>query len=415
MHSNQQTEIQTALLAALDTGEYDIEQSLDELAELAYTAGAEVVGRVSAKRQSPHPATCLGSGRLEEMADFVEAHEVDIIIFDRELSATQQRNIEKICGCPIVDRTTLILDIFAQRAHTAAGRLQVELAQQKYRLPRLAGQGTELSRLGGGIGTRGPGETKLESDRRHIRSRISSLERQLEQLTRHRELVRRRRKQNEVPTVAIVGYTNVGKSTLLEHLTGAGVLCEDKLFATLDPTARALTLGDGTRVVLIDTVGFVRRLPHHLVQAFSSTLEEAVHADVLLGVCDITDPARDEQMAVTRELIEELGAGATPMLTVLNKCDRLPYPPTILDADSVAISAKTGYGVQNMLERLGEMLPKNRGKFCLLLPYAQAHVEHQIIDRGGKVLSREYAQEGIILEAFVPSSCFDLVKDYIHM
>ncbi len=414
MQNTEQDVTQIALLAAVDTGEYDVERSLDELAELAYTAGAQVVGRVSQARPSPHAATCMGSGRLEEMADFVATHEVNLIIFDCELSATQQRNIEKICDCAVVDRTTLILDIFARRAHTAAGRLQVELAQQKYRLPRLMGQGGDLSRLGGGIGTRGPGETKLESDRRHIRSRISTLERQLEKLTRHRELIRRSRRQNEVPTVAIVGYTNVGKSTLLEYLTGAGVLCEDKLFATLDPTARALTLPNGGRVVLIDTVGFVRRLPHHLVNAFASTLEEAVQADILLGVCDATDPAWEEQMAVTREILSDLGAGHIPMLTLLNKCDLLPYPPTMFDRDSMAISAKTGRGVDEMLKRVSNMLPKPPKELCLLVPYENISIEHRILERGGKVISRHYTEKGLMLKAFVDVSCLELVKEYVY-
>ena len=264
-----------AILVALDTGEYDVEASLAELEELAHTAGAQVLGALVQKRESPDKATCLGSGRLEELTQLCRNVEADLVIFDLELTATQHRNLESELPCRVVDRTALILDIFAARARSAEGRLQVELAQLQYLLPRLAGQGVSLSRLGGGIGTRGPGETKLESDRRHIRRRIRSLRLQLDSVEQQRERRRERRKKDGIQTVAIVGYTNAGKSTLLNALTQAGVLAEDKLFATLDPTARALRLPDGRQVLLIDTVGFVRRLPHHLVEAFRSTL--AIH------------------------------------------------------------------------------------------------------------------------------------------
>ena len=281
MIENHHDEPQKVVLAAVDTGEYDVQVSLDELEELAETAGAVTVAKVFQKRPSFDPATCMGEGRLEELAQFCKANDVEMVIFDHELSPAQINNVEKVCGVPVVDRTMLILDIFAQRAVTAEGKLQVELAQLKYRLPRLTGMGTELSRLGGGIGTRGPGESKLETDRRHIRRRISALQEQLEQLEKRRGLLRARRKKDGVTTIAIVGYTNVGKSTLLNALTDAGVLAEDKLFATLDPTSRALMLPDGRQVMLIDTVGLVRRLPHQLVEAFKSTLEEAVGADLL--------------------------------------------------------------------------------------------------------------------------------------
>ena len=269
-----------AILVSLDTGEFDVEISLDELEELARTAGARVTGRLIQKREAPDKATCIGSGRLEELREVCENTGVDLVIFDLELSATQHRNLTDALPCRVVDRTTLILDIFAARARSAEGRLQVELAQLEYLLPRLAGQGTALSRLGGGIGTRGPGETKLESDRRHIRRRIHALKEQLEAVENRREHRRARRRKDGVCTVAIVGYTNAGKSTLLNTLTDAGVLAEDKLFATLDPTSRALKLPDGREVLLVDTVGFVRRLPHHLVKAFRSTLEEAVERSV---------------------------------------------------------------------------------------------------------------------------------------
>jgi GTP-binding protein HflX len=286
LYENREADPQRALLCAVDTGEFDAEVSLDELAELAATAGAQVVGRAVQKRAEYDAATLIGRGKLEEIAALCAQDAADLLLFDHELTASQLRNIEQVVQVPVVDRTMLILDIFAQRAHTAEGRLQVELAQLRYRLPRLAGLGGSLSRLGGGIGTRGPGETKLETDRRHIRGRIASLERQLDDLTRRREQQRARRKKEEVTTVAILGYTNVGKSTLLNTLTDAGVLAQDMLFATLDPTSRALLLPDGRQVLLIDTVGLVRRLPHHLVEAFKSTLEEAASADLILNVCD---------------------------------------------------------------------------------------------------------------------------------
>lgn len=277
LHENK-IEPEKAVLVAVDTGDYDCESSLDELEELAKTAGATVLGRVWQKRDRPDSATFLGSGRLEELGEFCENNEADLVIVDSEISPAQLRNIEKETKTRVVDRTTLILDIFADRARTNEGKLQVELAQLKYSLPRLMGQGTKLSRLGAGIGTRGPGETKLETDRRHIRRRIKSLEDELEALEKRRGLARARREKDGVETVVIVGYTNAGKSTLMNTLTEAGVLAQDKLFATLDPTSRALTLPDGRRVMLIDTVGFIRRLPHNLVEAFKSTLEEAVCA-----------------------------------------------------------------------------------------------------------------------------------------
>ncbi len=405
--------LQRAMLVAVDTGEYDVEESLDELAELARSAGAEVTARVTQRRESFDPATCIGAGRLQEMADFIEADGANLVIFDHELTASQLRNIEKACSCDIIDRTTLILDIFAQRATTSEGRLQVELAQQRYRLPRLAGLGTALSRLGGGIGTRGPGETKLESDRRHIRSRINSLERQLETLARRRELVHTRRKKEGTVTVAIVGYTNVGKSTLLNQLTDAGVLSENKLFATLDPTARALELPDGRTVLLVDTVGLVRRLPHHLVEAFKSTLEEAAQADLLLNVCDISSPEAEAHLQVTAELLKDLGADHIPMLTVLNKCDKLAYEPLDLGRNSVLISAKTGYGIDNLLQNICRLLPPTQQRLTLLLPYAQGGLENRIVETGGKIFRREYTEEGILLDALVDSKELHRVADFV--
>lgn len=400
MVENQLDVPQKAVLVAVDTGEYDVRVSLDELEELARTAGAVTAAKVTQKRPSFEPATCIGEGRLEELAEFCRVNEVDIVIFDHELSPAQIRNLEKACEIPVIDRTMLILDIFSQRAVTAEGKLQVELAQLRYRLPRLAGIGTELSRLGGGIGTRGPGETKLETDRRHIRRRISALQEQLEELEKRRELLRARRKKDGVTTVAIVGYTNVGKSTLLNALTNAGVLAEDKLFATLDPTSRALILPDGRQVMLIDTVGLVRRLPHHLVEAFKSTLEEAAGADLLWCICDISSDETEEQIAVTRDLMRELGVEDTPMLAVLNKCDRIAETPLPLNSMTAVISAKTGFGFDALLKKTADALKPTHRRMRLLIPYDKTGLINEITELG-KVFAQEYVEAGTKIDALV--------------
>ena len=305
---NSQQAVQKALLIGLDTGEYDAQASLAELETLAVSAGAEVEGVLLQRRPAPEAATVIGQGKLEEAAEFCKVQEIDLAVFDCELSPAQMRNIEQVLHTAVIDRTALILDIFARRAVTAEGKLQVELAQLQYRLPRLSGIGTALSRLGGGIGTRGPGETQLETDRRHIHRRIAALKKELGQLEKRRALHRQRRQKEGVISIAIVGYTNVGKSTLLNALTGAGVLAENRLFATLDPTSRGLELPDGRNVMLIDTVGFVRRLPHHLVEAFHSTLEEAVEADLIWCVCDASSEEAEAQAAVAKKLLAELEA-----------------------------------------------------------------------------------------------------------
>lgn len=362
---------ETAVLVGVDMGEYDCEASLDELEELAKTAGAEVKARVTQRRETPDSATFVGSGRLKEIKTFCADNDVDLLIFDSELTPSQQRNIEDITDVRVVDRTQLILDIFAARARSGEGKLQVELAQLKYLLPRLGGKGTSMSRLGGGIGTRGPGETKLESDRRHIRRRIKNLEDGLESLSRRRKLARERREKDEVETVAIVGYTNAGKSTLMNTLTQAGVLAEDKLFATLDPTSRALTLPDGRRVMLIDTVGFIRRLPHGLVEAFKSTLEEAASATLILNVCDASSPDCAEHLEVTNRLLEELGCNGKPIIAVFNKCDAAPDLSWLsAGLHSVKISALTGEGLDGLLNEMVRALPPTRKKVTLLLPYS---------------------------------------------
>ena len=410
MYENE-TRPQRALLVSLDTGEYDAEVSLGELEELAHTAGAEPVLTLTQKRPAPDTATCIGSGMVEQAAQLCQQEEIDLLIFDRELTPTQIRNLEKACGVQVIDRTTLILDIFAQRARSKEGKLQVELAQLKYLLPRLGGQGTSLSRLGGGIGTRGPGETKLETDRRHIRSRIQKLEEELEELGRRRQRQRARRKKDGVPTAAIVGYTNVGKSTLLNALTDAGVLAEDKLFATLDPTARALLLPDGRSVMLVDTVGLVRRLPHQLVEAFRSTLEEATDADVLLLVCDASSPEMEEQLEVTTQLLAELGAGDTPVVRVLNKCDLTPWLRETGREDTVLLSAREGWGLDRLVEAVARALTPTQTRMTLLLPYDRAGLLAEV-RRDGKVFSEEYLPEGIRADALVDEKVAHLVARY---
>ena len=404
---------QIALLVCVDTGEFDAQVSIDELEELSYTAGAQVAGKVIQRRESLDPSTCVGSGRLEEIKEFCQANDVNLLIFDHELTAVQQRNIERETDLAVIDRTTLILDIFAQRARSKEGKLQVELAQQKYLLPRLMGLGQSLSRLGGGIGTRGPGESKLESDRRHIRRRIQSLEEQLEEVGRHRELLRRRRKKDGVITVAIVGYTNVGKSTLLNTLTDAGVLAEDKLFATLDPTARALKLPDGRSVMLVDTVGLIRRLPHHLVEAFHSTLEEAVEADLILNVCDISSEETLAQIETTRQVLQELGAGDKPVVTVLNKCDKLSQMPLVLEKGCVFISAKTGFGLEKLLEAIEKALPPTHLRLKLMIPFDKAAIYSRLKD-SSVVYAEEYTPHGILLDALVDMKMLHEVEGFIE-
>ncbi len=410
LHEIQQDVPERVLLVSVDTGEFDAEVSLAELAELVSTAGGEVVGIATQKKESPDKATCLGSGRAEEIARQCEAEDIDLVVMDRELSPTQLRNLEEIFPCRLIDRTMLILDIFAGRARSAEGRLQVELAQLQYMLPRLTGQGAALSRQGGGIGTRGPGETKLESDKRHIRRRLSAIREQLEKVESQRKLRRERRRKDGIPTVALVGYTNAGKSTLLNYLTDAGVLAEDKLFATLDPTARALRLPDGREVMLVDTVGFVRRLPHQLVRAFHSTLEEAVEADVILNICDASSPHAAEHLQVTGDLLAELGCGETPVLRVMNKCD---LAPEIGDnPNHIRISALSGDGVDTLLEAVATALPPDRKKVKLLLPFSKGALAEQC-RRDGQVEYEEYVPEGLAMTVILGARLLAETAEYI--
>lgn len=406
-------EPEVAVLVGIDMGLYNAQVSMDELEELARTAGAVVAAKIIQKRDKPDSATYVGSGRLEEIKSFTEANDVDLLIFDGELTPSQQRNIEDETDIRVIDRTTLILDIFAARARSNEGKIQVELAQLKYSLPRLGGKGAEMSRLGGGIGTRGPGESKLESDRRHIRRRIQSLQEELVQIAKRRENLRARREKDGIETVAIVGYTNAGKSTLMNTLTNAGVLAEDKLFATLDPTSRALTLPDGRTVMLIDTVGLVRRLPHQLVDAFRSTLEEAANATVILNLCDASDECCTEHLNVTMNLLAALGCADKPIISVLNKCD-LCGGSFVLPAQGefVMISAKTGEGLGNLLAKIQLSLPPTRRKAELLIPYNEGGLVSYIREEG-VLIKEDYRADGIYVKAVVDIQFLDKHKDLI--
>ena len=387
------------ILVALDNGSYNTEASVDELEELARTANAEVVAKVIQKRASADSATVLGEGKIEEIAELAQSLEAELLVFDTELTASEIRNIEDVVNIRVIDRTMLILDIFAARAVTNEGKLQVELAQLRYRLPRLMGIGRSLSRLGGGIGTRGPGEKQLETDKRHIRRRIEKLEDELRELTERREFSRRRRKKDNVLTAAIVGYTNAGKSTLLNRLTDAGVLAENKLFATLDLTSRSIELPDGRSVLLIDTVGLIRRLPHHLVEAFKSTLEEAACADIILHVSDISDPEAADKTLTTQQILAELGCGEIPVINVLNKSDLVEYDIPE-DDTTVKISAKDGTGIERMLALISKNLPESAKRMKLLIPYDKAGFSAQIRENG-KIFSEEYTENGTLTDALV--------------
>ncbi len=400
-----------ALLVEADTGDYDAQASLDELFELTESAGAIPVASITQRLSRLDPATCVGSGKLEEIREYCENEDIDLIIFDLELSPVQIRNIEQITDVRVIDRTMLILDIFALRARTKEGKIQVELAQLKYMMPRLTGKGIELSRLGGGIGTRGPGETKLETDRRHIKRKMETLKAQLKDVEEHRRQLRDRRDKDGVITVAIVGYTNAGKSTLMNTLTDAGVLSEDKLFATLDPTSRALKLPCGVSVMLIDTVGLVRRLPHHLVEAFKSTLEEAAQADIILNVCDASSDESRLHLDVTRELLASLSSLDKPVIPVLNKCDLISDGMTGISG-AVHISAKYGTGIDELLKAVEDNLPKKLKRVRLLLPFSKAGIAAKLRDKA-VLHSEEYTAEGLALEVTVDEIQYAGIRDFI--
>jgi len=401
------------ILVGVSTDDHDdTEKSLDELEELASTAGAVTVGRVVQNLSQIHPVTYVGKGKLEEIKDLLWETEATGIICDDELSPIQLGNMEDALNTKIMDRTLIILDIFANRASTNEGKIQVELAQLKYRQSRLVGLGKSLSRLGGGIGTRGPGEKKLEMDRRLIKGRIAQLNRELKDVKRHREVTREQRSRNQVPVIAIVGYTNAGKSTLLNTLTGADVLEEDKLFATLDPTTRNLKLPSKQEVLLTDTVGFIRKLPHHLIEAFKSTLEEAKYADIILHVVDASNPQMDEQMYIVYETLMNLEVKNKPVITAFNKQDKVDGEVILRDfkADHVVnISAKTGEGLENLQNVIEEVLREQKILIEQLYPYADAG-KIQLIRKYGELLEEEYREEGIFAKGYIPIEIYEKVK-----
>lgn len=386
----------------------DAEDSVTELAELVKTAGATVVGTLIQKRETIHPGTYVGTGKVEEIAQLIAQTGATGIVCDDELSLAQLRNLENMLDTKVMDRTLIILDIFAARATTSEGKIQVELAQLKYRLSRLSGLGKTMSRLGGGIGTRGPGEKKLEIDRRLINDRIAQLNRELKEVVKHREITRAKRAKSEVPVVAIVGYTNAGKSTLLNHLTDAEVLEEDKLFATLDPTTRMLELDGHQQVLLTDTVGFIRKLPHHLIEAFKSTLEEAKYADYIFHVVDASNPQMDKQMHIVYETLDHLGVKNKKMVTLFNKMDQRTEEEPLQDfrADHILqISAANNQGLDEIKALLQEMLREDKVYIERVIPYAQAGII-QLVREKGELVSEEYVPEGIEIKAYVPMEVY---------
>ena len=388
------------------------DETLEELEALLETAGGFCTGKILQNRHAPDAHSFIGEGKAQEVKMLAEFTEATMVVFDNELSPGHIRALEEILGVTVLDRSALILDIFAQRAKTKEGRLQVELAQYKYLLPRLSGMGKSLSRQGGGIGTRGPGETKLESDKRHIRERIARLQSELEQVRQVRGVQRERRMKNSVPVVAIVGYTNAGKSTLLNQLTDAGIPANNRLFDTLDTTSRQLTVSDSLDVILSDTVGFIAKLPHHLVDAFRATLEELEYADLLLHVIDASDPNREEHIAVVDSLISKLAKPGTKVLQCYNKADLVSSEDIPVGQDIVKISAKEGYGMDTLLKAIEDALGHSRHHIVVTLPYSMGGMV-EILHSGAQVLNTDYTAEGIVVETVVDPILYGRLKEYI--
>ena len=407
------------ILAGVHTGNRDSlkdtsEETIAELCELAKTANAEVVTSVIQNKTDIEAATYMGEGKLFEIKELIEAENIDTVIFDDELSPIQIRNLSDILGVKVIDRTVLILDIFAKRARSGEGKLQVELAQQKYLLPRLRGMGSVLSRTGGGIGTRGPGETKLESDRRHISRRISALEADIKEIGKHRELLRARRKKDGVITACLVGYTNAGKSTLMNTLTESGVLAEDKLFATLDTTSRAITLPDNRKILITDTVGFIRKLPHHLVQAFKATLTETAEADMLIYVIDAANPQFETHIRVVDSVLSDIGAGGKPIIYVYNKVDLLEEKDALFKRgqNSVEISAKTGRNIEKLIDLISETAPGKKQEMTVLIPFGEGGIVSDL-HQNQKILLEEYLPEGVKITLLADKITYGKLKSYI--
>ncbi|MBQ0010249.1 MAG: GTPase HflX [Ruminococcus sp.] len=394
--------------------EREQEASFAELARLCDTAGAEVIAQMVQAKDSPDPRTLIGSGKVAELRELCAGNDVNTVVFDGELSPSQIRNLEDDLGGDIrvIDRSMLILDIFALHAVTGEGKLQVELAQLGYTVPRLQGRGTELSRLGGGIGTRGPGESQLETDRRHVKRRMDMLREQIAEMAKNRSVQHAGRERSGIFKVAIAGYTNAGKSTLLNRLTGAGILAEDKLFATLDPTTRKFTMPDGEEILLTDTVGFIRHLPHHLIEAFKSTLEEVCYADAILVMIDASDPESDAELAVTESLISELGAGDKPILYVYNKCDQVPEctPGTPVD-QSVCISAVTGEGLDELIAKISGIAKQGKRECLFEIPNDKLGLINTLYENA-TVISVEYGENGATVDAIVDARLFGMLQAY---
>lgn len=408
LYENRESEERVILVGVSEQDGDDTLDSLSELAELVKTAGAVAVGTVIQNRQQIHPGTYIGTGKVEELRELLLSEDATGIVCDDELTPAQIKNLEDSLHTKIMDRTLIILDIFAARASTSEGKIQVELAQLKYRLTRLTGLGRSMSRLGGGIGTRGPGEKKLEVDRRLINSRIAQLNRELREVEKHREITRGRRTRQQMPVAAIVGYTNAGKSTLLNHLTGAEVLEEDKLFATLDPTTRMLELPGRQQLLVTDTVGFIRKLPHHLIDAFRSTLEEAKYADIILHVIDVSNPQADKQMYIVYDTLRTLGIQGKTIITLFNKQDRMNGSEGMRDgrADhTLRISAKTGEGLEELKLLLAEVLREGKQYMEEVIPYQKSGIIEQIRTQG-ELLSEEYLPEGTLIRAYVPKELY---------
>lgn len=416
MEITEEKKQERAVLAGLATSifspeENATESTMEELEALLETAGGICVGSVFQSRPAPDARTFLGEGKAEEIRDLAERNNATLIVLDNEISPSQMRALQELTGCTVLDRSGLILDIFAQRARTNEGKLQVSLAQYQYILPRLSGLGKSMSRLGGGIGTRGPGESKLESDRRHIRRQIDKLKEELEAVRKVRAVQRRHRQKNETPLVSIIGYTNAGKSTLLNTLTDAGIQANNRLFDTLDPTTRRLKISDTKEVLLSDTVGFIQKLPHHLVDAFRATLEELVYADLLLHVIDLSSPEYEQQAATVRRVVEQLGAGGIPSITVYNKADLCPLPELLQSKDSVVISAKKGLGIPELLARIEQQLDQGKQEITVEVPYREGWLL-DLLHQKSEVRETQYTEKGTRIRLVCDAKLYAQIKSY---